>query len=412
MKKLQLLIQSVVYIIFFILLAIGIRIQNLNESQRSKHVILIGIDGMSTEGLQFAHTPNMNSLINGGSISLHARAVLPTISAPNWTSILTGAGPEQHGVTFKKWTQQKTFIEPTIKDEDGYFPSIFNIIRDQMPGAKTAVFYEKIKLENLINLSKINKVELNENYEASFAKAIPYILEQNPVFTFIYIGEVDHVGHVSRFGAQEYLSEIENVDHQIGILMDEIDRMSKKKDFYIIITSDHGGAGFNHDGESMLEIEVPWIINGPGVIHNRLINQSLNSMDTAPTIAYLFHLDPPHEWTGRPVLSVFEEFSDEMSQRYIAAPRIHPSPSQIFVNKEVTCHLSSDTKGVEIHFTLDNNEPTLNSPLYTEPIVISQSIHVQAKAFDKNNNSSSTTKALYNLVNSKNGFGTGKIYKK
>lgn len=58
-----------------------------------KHVLLIGLDGVSPEGFQYASTPVMDDLISKGCLSLKTRAVLPTVSAPNWATILWGTGP-------------------------------------------------------------------------------------------------------------------------------------------------------------------------------------------------------------------------------------------------------------------------------------------------------------------------------
>ena len=69
------------------------------QPSAAKRLILIGIDGVSAEGFQYSNTPEINKLISQGVISLKTRGVMPTVSAPNWATILSGAGPEQHGVT-------------------------------------------------------------------------------------------------------------------------------------------------------------------------------------------------------------------------------------------------------------------------------------------------------------------------
>ena len=78
--------------------------QGTAQQDVTKRVILIGIDGVSAEGFQYSNTPVMNSLISKGAISLKTRGVMPTVSAPNWATILSGAGPEQHGVTSNNWS--------------------------------------------------------------------------------------------------------------------------------------------------------------------------------------------------------------------------------------------------------------------------------------------------------------------
>jgi len=42
-----------------------------------------------------------------GAWTLHARGVMPTVSSPNWASMIMGAGPEQHGVTSIDWQPYK-----------------------------------------------------------------------------------------------------------------------------------------------------------------------------------------------------------------------------------------------------------------------------------------------------------------
>ena len=107
-----------------------------------KRVILIGIDGVSAEGLQYSDTPVIDSLIRQGTLSLKTRGVMPTVSAPNWASILSGAGPEQHGVTSNDWSLSNQGFDPTVKDADGYFATLFTLIRQQKPTAVTAMFYD------------------------------------------------------------------------------------------------------------------------------------------------------------------------------------------------------------------------------------------------------------------------------
>jgi hypothetical protein len=65
-----------------------------------EHVVVIGVDGLNPNGIRVADTPNFDKLIKGGAHTFHARAVMPTSSSPNWASMIMGAGPEQHGVTF------------------------------------------------------------------------------------------------------------------------------------------------------------------------------------------------------------------------------------------------------------------------------------------------------------------------
>ena len=48
---------------------------------RASHVIVVGVDGMSPDGVEKADTPQMHRLLQSGSWTMHARGVLPTSSS-------------------------------------------------------------------------------------------------------------------------------------------------------------------------------------------------------------------------------------------------------------------------------------------------------------------------------------------
>ena len=73
----------------------------------------------------------------------------------------------------------------------------------------------------------------------------------------------------------------------------------------MLVTADHGGKGKGHGGNTMAEIEIPWIIAGPGVVPGKEITTAVNTYDTAATIAYIFGLTPPKCWIARPVEEAF-----------------------------------------------------------------------------------------------------------
>ncbi|UCE20822.1 MAG: alkaline phosphatase family protein, partial [Candidatus Aminicenantes bacterium] len=139
LKKKSVFIISLVFIVLAVFIT-GCSI--FSPKPKAKRVILIGIDGMGIDAFQYARTPHLNALAENGAISLKARGVMPTVSTPIWGSILTGASPEQHWMTSNSWRKDNYSIEATIKDSDGFFPSIYTLLRDQLPNAVTAIFYD------------------------------------------------------------------------------------------------------------------------------------------------------------------------------------------------------------------------------------------------------------------------------
>ncbi len=72
-------------------------------SHAQKRVVVIGLDGLSPDGIQKAPTPVLDSLMKQGSYSMNAKAVYPSSSSPNWASMITGTSPAHHEIWSNDW---------------------------------------------------------------------------------------------------------------------------------------------------------------------------------------------------------------------------------------------------------------------------------------------------------------------
>ena len=79
--------------------------------RKAKRVIIMTFDGIRVDGLLQAYTPNIDKLIDAGAVSYTTRDVMPSITLPNYTSHLCGAGPEVHGVADNGWKVDKFKLE-------------------------------------------------------------------------------------------------------------------------------------------------------------------------------------------------------------------------------------------------------------------------------------------------------------
>ena len=98
-----------------------------------KHVIVIGVDAMSPDGIINAKTPVLDEIMKNGAYTLNARGVLPTSSSTNWASMVSGAGPEQHGVTSNGWERDDFNIPAVLTGTEDIFPTIFGVSKEQRP---------------------------------------------------------------------------------------------------------------------------------------------------------------------------------------------------------------------------------------------------------------------------------------
>ncbi|MFU8842170.1 MAG: alkaline phosphatase family protein [Bacteroidales bacterium] len=354
-------------------------------------VVLIGIDGLSTLGFQEAETPNIDQLVRRGALSLSTRAVIPSISAPNWASHLTGALPQQHGVTFNGWTRENSLIRPAETDEEGFYPSVFTVIRQEKPAAKTGFFYDWDDLADLFNTEHIDHAEYSEDWTTTLEKAAPWILENRPDFTFIYIGYPDEVGHEYRWGSNKYLQAIEEVDKAIGDLFSRFKEVEIFDQIHFLLVSDHGGRNYGHGGFSPEEIEVPWMIAGPGIIRDRMIGQPGHVFNTAATIIRLLSLEQPDSWVGEPVYGAFEGSPGASVNltKYVPQP-ISSKESGIYTVSD-TLSFTVKPADLTIRFTLNGEDPDLNSPVYSNPVLLLRNTVVKAAAFIGEHRSRVTT---------------------
>ena len=135
--------------------------------------------------------------------------------------------------------------------------------------------------------------------------AVAYIKHKKPTLTFIHLDHVDHAGHAIGHGTPDYFASVEVADKLIGEVIQGLKDAGIWKKTIILVTADHGGINKGHGGATMAEIEIPWIIGGPGVAVGKEIKRPVNTYDTAATVAYIFGLKMPECWIGKPVIEAF-----------------------------------------------------------------------------------------------------------
>lgn len=203
------------------------------SAPKAKRVVLIALDGISVEGFQKANTPNLDALLKEGVLSIQTRVVMPSVTLPNWTSHLTGSGPEQHGIVDNGWEINKKKFPSVETDADGYYPSVFKVLKDKVNGMKTAFYYNWINLFHPHNKAYFDEVSYLENdaYLPNYDKAFEFIVEnrKQPTLVFLYSVHTDHAGHNHKWMSPEYIKSIEEADVEIGKFIEKMKRRNCMK---------------------------------------------------------------------------------------------------------------------------------------------------------------------------------------
>lgn len=292
------------------LLLCGLLCTPAQAARRAKRVMLIALDGISVEGFQKARHPHLDALLQEGALSLTTRCAMPSVTLPNWTSHLTGSGPEQHGVTDNGWTVQKHVLPAVEQDADGYYPSVFRVLKENVKGIRTAFYYNWAELVNSHNRKYFDECSFGENdsYRENYDKAFRFISahRDEPQLVFLYSVHTDHAGHGHKWMSPEYIRSIEEADVAIGDFLERLKAAGLYEDTHFFFLSDHGGIGYGHGGLTPDEMFVPWGIVGPGIKRGFTITEPNNTVNTASTILHLFRVDQPLCWTGEVPESVFK----------------------------------------------------------------------------------------------------------
>lgn len=274
-------------------------------------VVLLGIDGLGSKGLAAAHTPNIDAMRSRGAWTLHARGVMPTSSSPNWASMIMGAGPEQHGVTSNAWKPDDFGIAPVCTGRGGIFPTIYGLLRDERPKAVIGTFSEWEDYDRLVERGvadvmghpdgpRKNNVEPFKGGGQTIAMATEFLRTRKPDFLFIQLDLVDHAGHHFGHLTPEYIAAVQEADRLVGLLVAAVQESGASRPV-MLLTADHGGVGKKHGGDTMAEIEIPWIVEGPGIVRGHEVAKPVNTYDTAATLARVLGVKPHPCWIGRVV---------------------------------------------------------------------------------------------------------------
>jgi predicted AlkP superfamily pyrophosphatase or phosphodiesterase len=266
-----------------------------------EHVVLVGVDGLSPEGIRRAGTPRLDELMASGSWTLHARGVIPTMSSPNWASMLSGAGPDQHGVTSNDWQPDRHDVPPVTTGVDRIFPTIVGELHRARADAVIAVFHDWGGFGRLIERGAATIVEHDDGPVLTMQRARAF-LKERPTLLVVHLDHVDHAGHEHGWLSAQYLTAVREADRLVGELVAALRAENMWARTALIVSADHGGVGAKHGGVSLSELEIPWIAGGAGIARGGELEVPVSTTDTAPTMARLLGITSHAAWTGRPVL--------------------------------------------------------------------------------------------------------------
>lgn len=214
-----------------------------------RKVLVVCIDGCDPEYLATSSTPTLDAVAAAGFGTL-GKSVMPSVTNVNNTSILTGAFPEEHGITSNYWFDRATGEGDYVESaSDVRVPTV--LARAEANGMSTVMLTAKAKLLRLLG-SGAGAVYAGEEppaflvdrlgqpghiYSADvnvwlFKAAREVLRSSDP--DLMYLSTTDYVQHKYAPDEEEAQRHLADLDEVLGQIIDD------DPDREVYVTADHG----------------------------------------------------------------------------------------------------------------------------------------------------------------------------
>jgi len=257
-----------------------------NAPANAPLVLLISVDGMKPEAVLDAQihglkVPNLRGFMTDGLYASGVRGVLPTLTYPSHTTLLTGASPATHGIfdntTFdpllrnaRGWYWYAEDIKvPTLwdaaaaahlKTANVYWPvSVGANITYNLPQFWRAGTEDDLKLQRALSTPGLEQelsAELGRypgGMEETVAEdevrarfAIRLMEKKHPSFVTVYLTGLDTEEHLSGPFSPKANETLERLDAVVGSLRAAAEKAAPGR-ATVCVVSDHGFAAIEHD---------------------------------------------------------------------------------------------------------------------------------------------------------------------
>ena len=257
----------------------------------SEKVLMILVDGMRPDSLERSGHPFIEELKAAGSLTLHASTVMPSITLPCHMALFHSVPPTRHGILGNVYTPQVRPIAGLCEQLHAH-------------EKRSAMFYNWEQLRDISRPGSLSHSCYLNGYVDSFEstndeltdRALQYIQQKAPDFTFLYLGLVDEIGHRHGWMSDAYIESVYASWSSIERIVRGI-----SEEYAVIVTADHGGHERTHGTSMPEDMTIPLFIKSKSLGLGQELGQA-NIIDLAPTITKLIGIPANNDWEGKCLL--------------------------------------------------------------------------------------------------------------
>ena len=252
---------------------------SLAQGQAPPLLVMISVDGMRPDYIteadaHGAKVPNLRRFLKEGTYAEGVVGVVPTVTYPSHTTLVTGVWPAKHGIL------ANTTFDPFQKNQGGWYwytedirvPTLWDVatasgrttasiqwpvtvgahITWDIPEFWRASTPDDAKLLRAVStpgLLEEARAELGEyrggidtsaQGDANRGQYTEWILEKkHPSFLTLHLSSLDHIEHATGPFSPEDIAALESIDATIGKIRATAERLAPGR-AYIAVVSDHG----------------------------------------------------------------------------------------------------------------------------------------------------------------------------
>lgn len=260
------------------------------------HVLVVGVDGLGALNREGLVTPALDSL--DWLEAVHVDDCAPTISGPGWGTILTGVLASAHGIMDNDLSTRRPDTPDAFSVLVERLPQVARLVVAGWPPLVTTALGGPLLAGGHLPAVAEATHTLDDEDEAATVEAIEWIAARDGdagAAAFVYLGNVDEVGHEHGAGA-EYAAAVGRADLRLERLLEAT--AAHPAEWTVVVVSDHGHRipGGGHGGDSPEERTALIGARGAGV--SQPPERSLHQADVAATVLTAFGEPVPAHWAG------------------------------------------------------------------------------------------------------------------
>lgn len=252
-------------------------------SALASQTVLVIIDGLRLDSSR--EMGSLNRLRSYGQ-DLELTVPQPSLSYPNWTTILSGAPPYVSGVV-TNWHEGRAPVA-TLFDQA------------RAAGVKT-VFVGPDDFEQLYGVKGKTTASFMRKWDERYltARYVDAALDldrrHSPGLLVVHLPDVDEAGHSYGGASSRYAATVAKVDADLRRLIEGLQDDTTA----FVVVADHGHIDTGgHGGWESDAVTVAGIFTGPGISLGR---GTARLEDVAPSVSTIAGIAPPAGTTGRPI---------------------------------------------------------------------------------------------------------------